>query len=246
MLRQKGSAYMNIAICDDTLEHVNILEKHLEMMNNHNIECNVFFSGEELVSAYENNNADYDVILLDMEMKRLNGIETANNIREMDERVIIVFVTNYTEYMKESFKCLPFRFLVKPVEFDEIKTVFDDICKKLSKQRKVFAFTENKTKVRLYCDDIIYCESQAHWIWIHTKERIYKLCSSMNDLYEKLDKKMLFRVHQSFIINFSYIKTIKEQNIQLYHSNILIPIGRSYKKTVIKEYTNFVERNLYV
>ena len=237
---------MNIAICDDNIEHINIIENSLYEMAYTKIECDAFQSGEELINTYKNNIEKYDVIFLDMEMQQLNGIETANIIREFDENVIIVFVTSHTKYMKESFVCEPFRFIVKPVEKEELKNVFDAICKKLSKQRKIFAFTENKTKIRLVCDDIIYCESHAHWIWIYTKDQTYKICKSLSDIHEKLDKELLFRVHKSFIVNFKYIKTIKENDIELYYCEKLIPIGRLYKKTVMEDYTDFIERNLYV
>ena len=223
---------VNIAICDDNIEHISILEKYLFEISNIKIKCDAYQSGESLVNAYKNNIERYDVVFLDMEMKELNGIETANLIREFDEHIIIVFVTSHSEYMKESFQCQPFRFIEKPLDYDELK--------------KVFSFTENKTKVRLFCDDILYCESQAHWVWINTKDKSYKICKTLSDLYEQLDKEMMFQVHKSFIVNFNYIFTIKESNIQLYHCDKLIPISRSYKKAFLEEYTNFTERNLYV
>lgn len=237
---------LNIAICDDNTEHINILEKYLFEISNIKIECDVYQSGESLVNAYKNNIERYDVVFLDMEMEELNGIETANLIREFDEHIIIIFVTSYTEYMRDSFKCAPFRFLVKPIDAAELETVFYDMCKKLSKQRKVFAFSENKTKVRLYCDDIIYCESQDHWIWIHTKDDEYKICRPLSELLEQLDSGLFCRVHKSFIVNFLYIKSIKENDAILYHCDKLIPISRSYKKDVLKEYTNFLERDFRV
>ncbi len=116
-------------------------------------------------------------------MGKLNGIETANIIREFDEHVIIVFVTSYPDYMKESFQCQPFRFIGKPLDYEELKKVFSDICQKLSRKRKVFTFTENKAKVRLYCDDILYFESQGHWVWIYTKDNTYKICKPLSDIY---------------------------------------------------------------
>lgn len=237
---------VNIAICDDNTKHISILENYLFEISNIKIECDAYQSGESFVNAYKNNIERYDVIFLDMEMKELNGIETANLIREFDEHIIIVFVTSHSEYMKESFQCQPFRFIEKPLDYDELKKVFFDIKDKLSKKRKVFSFTENKTKVRLFCDDILYCESQAHWVWINTKDKSYKICKTLSDLYEQLDKEMMFQVHKSFIVNFNYIFTIKESNIQLYHCDKLIPISRSYKKAFLEEYTNFTERNLYV
>lgn len=237
---------MRIAICDDNMEHANVMEDHIYQFRKTFVECDVYRNGEEFISAFCDRGEQYDVIFLDMEMEQLNGIETANYIREVDEHVIIVFVTSHTEYMRESFKCAPFRFLVKPVNCKEFEAVFYDISKKLSKQRKVFAFADNKAKIRLYCDDIIYCESQDHWIWIYTKEKRYRLCKPLTELYSQLDKEMFCRVHKSFIINFLYIKSIKDNSIELYHCKNPVTISRSYRKTVLEEYTNFLERDFRV
>ena len=237
---------MRIAICDDNINHINIIENYIHDLRKTSIECDAYQSGEELIRSFRDGEEQYDVIFLDMEMEQLNGIETANYIREIDEHVIIVFVTSHTEYMRDSFKCAPFRFLVKPVDVEEFKTVFYDISKKLSKQRKVFAFTENKAKIRLYCDDIIYCVSQDHWIWIHTKDKVYKICKSLTELHGQLDKEMFCRVHKSYIINFLYIKSIKDNDAELYHCDKTIAISRSYKKEVLEEYTNFLERDFRV
>lgn len=237
---------MKIAICDDDINCVNLIEDYIRECRKTVAECDAYQSGEELLRTYRNNGERYDVIFLDMEMEQLNGIETANHIREVDEYVIIVFITSHTEYMRESFQCSPFRFLVKPINETEFMTVFKDIEKKLSKQRKVFAFTENKARIRLFCEDIIYCESRDHWILIHTKDTTHKICKSLSDLYERLDKEMFYRVHKSYLINFHYIKSIKENNIYLYHCEKIIPISRTYKKAVLMEYTNFIERDFYI
>lgn len=237
---------INIAICDDNIEHINILEKSLFEISSVKIECDIYQSGESLIDAYKNNIERYDVVFLDMEMKELNGIETANLIREFDEHIIIIFVTSHTEYMRESFKCSPFRFLLKPIDVDELKTVVYDMCKKLSEKRNVYAFTENKTKVRLFHDDIIYLESQDHWIWIHIKEKTYKVCKSLSEIHTQLGNMMFCRVHKSFVINFHYIKTIKENDVQLYYCDKFIPISRMYKKEVLNEYTNFLEREFRI
>lgn len=147
---------LNIAICDDNTEHINILEKYLFEISNIKIECDVYQSGESLIDAYKNNVERYDVVLLDMEMEELNGIETANLIREFDEHIIIIFVTSHSEYMKESFQCQPFRFIEKPLDYDELKKIFYDIKDKLSKlkincQKREKFFRLQKIKQRSDC-----------------------------------------------------------------------------------------------
>lgn len=235
-----------IAICDDDIEVCNTIEEFVYKIKPNNIECDVYQEGQKLAYAYVENKERYDIIFLDIEMKELDGIKTASLIRELDEHVIIVFITNHTKYMKDSFKCLPFRFMEKPIQFDDFSEVFGDAYKKLSKKRKTLLFTENKTKVRLYCDDIIYCESQAHWIKIHTKDHIYKICRSMSAFLEMLDSDFFLRIHNSYIINFKYVKTIDGNGVKLYHCDEIIPISRQYKKDFINEFTTFTEKELYV
>ena len=237
---------IRIAICDDDTEYIEIVEKYLDRLEHRKIEVDVFYSGESLVFAYKNGGDRYDVIFLDMEMAQLNGIDTANIIRDLDEHVVIVFVTSYTEYMRESFQCSPFRFLVKPLGEEEFLKVWTAILERFSKKRKVLTFMENKAMYRLLCEDIIYCESFDHLVYIHTLEEVYKLRCSLSNLYSKLDNSLLFRVHSSFIVNFHFVKIIRNSFIELYDCDKRIPIGRTYKKTVLSEYTDYIERTLYI
>ena len=237
---------MNIAICDDDLQHVNSLKESLSEMSGKKIKFEVYENGEDLSAEYKCGEKKHDVIFLDMEMREMSGIETAIKIRENDEYVIIIFVTSHTEYMQESFKCSPFRFLVKPLDTAELKAVFDDVCEKLSKKKIYISFSENKSIFRICCEDIIYCESQNHFVFLHTKDKTYKICKSLTDLHKQLDNELLYRVHSSFIVNFHYVKSIKNNTIELYHCDKNIPISRTYKKNVFSDYTQFVERDFNV
>ncbi len=239
---------VKIALCDDDSEHMSTVEKYLELCGEAPVVCDVYLSGEKLVAAYKNNvDERYDVVFLDMEMDGMNGIETANEIRRNDERVIIVFVTSHTEYMKESFQCQPFRFMEKPIDYDELKKFFHDACKRLLQERRTFAFTENKMFVRLYCDDIVYFESQDHWVWVHTKKGdTYKICESLSKVFQKVDNGMFCRVHNSFVINFRFMHKIDGNSIELHDCDKIIPISRTYKKDLMKDYTIFLERDFGV
>ena len=137
---------VKIAISDDEKIYINQIEQIFDKVTDSEIDYDVFMNGEEIVSRYERYEADYDAIFLDMEMGELDGIRTANRIREIDKYVIIVFVTSHTKYMKECFQCEPFRFLVKPIDTDEINKAIKDIFAKLSQERKTFIFLKTETK----------------------------------------------------------------------------------------------------
>ena len=102
---------MRFAICDDEQQHINILTDYFATHKDYHIETEAFESGEALLEAYQIQGSRFDALFIDMEMGGMNGIETANAIRAIDERVIIVFVTSHEEYAIDCFQCSPLRFL---------------------------------------------------------------------------------------------------------------------------------------
>lgn len=237
---------MNIAICDDCKAYIKSVENFIVELDMRDLEYNVFEDGKELVKMYENNEANYDAILLDVEMKNLNGIETAKLIRKIDQHVIIVFITTHPKYMLNCFECEPFRYLLKPINFDTFRNLVYEINKKLKLQRKTVVFSEKRNRIRLFCDNIIYFECDSHWIWIYTQEKAYRICKTMSKLCENIDSEIFFRVHKSFVINMNYVKEIRQNDLLLYDSDKIIPISRTYKKRMLTAFLNFKERKYFV
>lgn len=232
---------MRIALCDDNLEYIKTIENYLKRLNKVEIEYDVYTSGEDLVNTYKSGTVNYDAVFLDMEMDGINGIEAGMFLREIDEYVIIIFVTNHSKYMIDSFKCEPFRFIVKPIKFEDIENVCNEIFKKISKRRKKFLLLENKSTIKVYYEDIVFFESQNHHILVYTKDGVYKTRKSMNGIYKDIPPLMFIRTHNSFIVNFNYIKLIKNNEVVLHNYNKNIPISRTYKKTMKEEWTAIIE-----
>lgn len=234
---------MKVAICDDNKEFVLILEKYLEDMDVTDIDCEVFYDGEALVDTYKRGSADYDVVFLDMEMDRLNGIDAANMIRKMDENVLIVFVTSHRKYVYKSFECSPFRFIVKPVSFEEFKDVFEKICIKLNDKPQYIVFYEKKEKIRLSCSDIIYFSCKTHDIIIHKKDgHTHKMRKSIGKLMEDLDDSKFVQVHRSYIINLEHVYKVGNNYVTMHHTDKLIPISDTYKDELNFKFLNCKER----
>ncbi len=236
---------MKIALCDDNVDFVNQFKEYVSILSRNDLDYDTFFNGEELISLYKYRKADYDAIFLDMELETLDGIEIANHIRKYDKYVIIVFVTNYTKYMQRSFECSPFRFLLKPISQDDVNKVMNEIAEKLSEEKKTFVFSENRNKLRIFSDEIIFFESQSHWLHIHTSERVYKISKTMSSLCDQIDLNEFCRIHNSYTINLNFVKEIKNMELVL-HGNIKIPIGRAYKKNFIDSFVGFKERKYVI
>lgn len=136
---------------------------------------------------------------------------------------------------------MPFRFMIKPVQQGELEEILKAARKKLARSKTTVGFKVNKTMVRLYTDDIIFCESTSHYITIHTKTEAYRVRMTMEQLDEMLPYPAFCRVHRSFMVHFKYVKSIREQALLLYEGNQLIPIGRNYKNNVMVSFTNYME-----
>lgn len=222
---------MRFAICDDEPEHIEILKAYFNARPELSIESEPYFSGTSLVEDYRKNSVRYDALFIDMEMPGLNGIDTANAIREMDKRAIIVFVTSHTKYMQESFQCRPLDFLVKPVEKAALDRVIAAIVKTVSEERVSITFTENKRIVSLYCDEIIFCESEGHWINIHTATEIYRTRMTMAALEEKLAPGLFARAAKGYFVNLDQVRTIDGYDLHLRDTDRVLSLSRTYAKS---------------
>ena len=237
---------MRFAICDDERVHINELEEYFAQKEDLQIESEPFESGEALLDAYKQGPQSFDALFVDMEMGGMNGIETANAIRAVDERVIIVFVTSHEEYAIDCFQCSPLRFLKKPLQPEKMNEALRAIEQQLSKKRVVVHLNFGKEQYRLYEDDIIYLESHNHKIDIYTVDETYVVNKNLNEMEDTLSANVFARAHKAFLVNLCYVRKIKGNEIYLRQCEHTIPLGRVYKSAFMKSYAHQRERDLCV
>ena len=237
---------MRFAICDDERVHINELEEYFAQKEDLQIESEPFESGEALLDAYKQGQQSFDALFVDMEMGGMNGIETANAIRTIDERVIIVFVTSHEEYAIDCFQCSPLRFLKKPLQPEKMNEALQAIEQQLSKKRVVVHLNFGKEQYRLYEDDIIYLESHNHKIDIYTVDETYVVNKNLNEMEDTLSANVFARAHKAFLVNLRYVRKIKGNEIYFRQCEHTIPLGRVYKSAFMKSYAHQRERDLCV
>lgn len=128
---------LNLAICDDDTNDIAIMKKNIlqyTIESDNNIVVSSYFSASDLLSDYKNHL--YQIVLLDIEMPDINGMELARQLRDMDDDLLIVFTTSYPEYMHESFEVQPFQFITKPVDYTAIYKLFNNIIKNYIELKK--------------------------------------------------------------------------------------------------------------
>lgn len=216
---------INIAICDDEVEItskieyliLNICQKHMI-----DTDISVFFDGSTLVEAIYKG-IEFDLVYLDIEMKYENGLEAAHKIRKINEDVLIFYISSHENYLKELFDVQPFCFLNKPIDNNKFQHYFLRAREHVENLESYFEFRYNKVYYKIKVGDIIYFESKCRLILIHTKMGTEKFYGKLNKIEEIFSKtKITFlRTHQSFLVNYKFIKKITFYTVELYNGTVL-------------------------
>lgn len=213
---------IRIAICDDEDGFLFLEDKLIrQYMENHAYQYHVdtFSSGFDFLELDSEIN-HYDIIFLDINMDRLDGIETAKRIREYGSEAYIVFVTAFVTYALEGYKVDAIRYLLKERDSLEpsIEECLDNIILKMDyrENRETFEFVEgNKT---LSLDDIIYIESNLHKLTFYlAKDNIerYTMYEKLDVLDQRLQSYDFCRIHKSYLVNLKYVQEMERYNVKL-------------------------------
>lgn len=231
---------LRIAICDDELKTAHELEHLIQAMPFQNLETEIFLSGNELLNHFLISDS-YNIVLLDIEMPSINGIETAIKLREIDSNVILIYITAYKEYVYEIFKTLPFRFLEKPASYDNLFEVIQDALFHIEETKCYFFYKKGNTAFQIQAKDILYFEAANRKIQIHTKDGIDTYYGKFKKLMEQLNTERFLQIHTSYIVDMDYIVSFNEKTIALSNGTIL-PVSLKYRDSARMGHLNFLER----
>lgn len=229
---------MKIAICDDEIYFAGklgeILMQYLEE-GHIDFEIELFSSGREFVELGVEM-LQYQIIFLDINMKQMDGIETAKNVRAYTEESFVIFVTAYIDYSLEGYQVGASRYILKNnLNFrEQIYECMDAITKKMKcfLTRKIFRFQEGEKKIRI--ENILYIESKLHKLEFNILEHglaTYTMYGTLNELENELEEYPFLRIHQSFLVNLKYIKCVTGYKVVLSNGQELT-VPRARYKTV--------------
>lgn len=234
---------MYIAICDDQYDDVIQIENALLAQG---YEVEVYETGESLLVAYEQQGLRFDALFLDLKLQTMEGFDLANAIYAIDDSVLVVFVTAYSQYVFECFKCNPVWFLRKPINSNELNDALAHLAHRFKRQQRVFSFKDSRHSVRLRYDEILYFEAKDHRIHIHTTaDTTYTIRQPIKDLAEKLDTSFC-RISKRCLINLSHLTAISHTEVTLTHCATPLPLGRAYRDHLNQAFLHFKEEEYSV
>ena len=234
---------MKIAVCDDESK---ILEEIAAFIEKEFPGSKVltFSDGQSFLSALKSApEKEPEVLLIDIDMPGMSGMEVAAALAEEKSRTLIVFVTAHDELVYDSFKYHPFAFVRKKYLEDELRAVLKDCQKEIDGRSRRFVFQNGGQTINLAQSEILYFEGQANYLAIHTTTAggEFRMRSTMAAIEEELKNKGFLRIHKGFLVNLEHVKILKTENLELDNGELL-PIGKSYSDEAKKSILRYMRR----
>lgn len=215
-----------IAICDDEPEQAEALKSIVsewEEKNQNSCRTELFPSAEAFRFACGDDSV-YDILLLDVEMKGMSGIDLARRLRAEGSRAEIVFITSHFEFVGEGYEVDALHYLMKPVAKEKLFAVLSRAAERLAVEPPSVIFSCEDGTAKLYESDILYVEAFQHYIVIHTRKKEYRIKENISSFEQKLGGDF-FRTHRSYLVNLKTIIRITRTSVTL-DTGAEVPVAR--------------------
>ena len=229
---------IRIAIVDD--EKV-IREQIKKLVEKKQIDCEIdtYGAGEDLLKA----DRGYDIIFLDIQMDGMNGIDTARALRQKADNTVLIFITGVKEYVFDAFDVAAFHYLIKPIEENKFWEVCDRAVLEVTKKTQnssgqIFIKTRSQS-ITLEQSDVLYIESRAKKVEIHTKTNIVEAYAAISELEKQLVGSF-YRCHRGYLVNMAFIAGYENDSITLNNGETIILSKDKYSEFV-KVYMRYLK-----
>ena len=202
---------LEIAIVEDEENYRNVLCEYLkkyEQETGQEIHMSVFTDGDEIV---ENYTAKYDIILMDIEMQFMNGMDAARKIREVDKAVIIIFITNMAQYAIQGYEVDALDYILKPISYFAFSQRIQRAVGRMKKREERYINIVSKNGVnKVAVSEISWIESEGHRLIYHAKNQVYEsTLNSMKEIENELKDCSFFRCNKGYLVNLAHVKAIR-------------------------------------
>lgn len=218
---------IRIAIVEDEAESVQQLQQFLlryQQERGCEIKTRIFTDGEEIVRSYR---PEYDMILMDVQLKVMDGMTAAELIRRQDPEVIIIFITNMAQYAIRGYAVDALDYVLKPVAYFAFSQRLDRAVDRLSRRRTHYlAIPVKGGTQKLDIGQIRYLESRGHTLIFHMKREEIVSNGTMKEMEDLLGKYGFCRCNKGYLLNLEYVDGIQDGCALVGTERLLISRGR--------------------
>ena len=230
---------IRIAIVEDEPEYARQLEQFLQRYaaeNSQPIQTVHFSDGDEIALNYK---PAYDIILLDVQMKFMDGMTAAEEIRKLDPEVVIIFITNMAQYAIRGYAVDALDYVLKPVSYFAFSQRLERAIGRMKKRaRRYMTIAIRGGAQKLDIAQILYVESQGHNLVFATGTGRHLTTGTIREVEEKLGSYGFFRCNKGCLVNLEHVDSVQDGCAMV--GGQALPISRGRKNEFLAALTDFV------
>ena len=230
---------LKIAVVEDDVNYARQLVEYLrryEKERGAELEVTQFPDGDKLIEGYR---PAFDMILMDIEMPLLDGMETARLVRLKDPEVVIIFITNMAQYAIQGYAVDALDYVLKPISYFAFSQRLDRAIRRMKKREERYLAIPTREGVqKLGVSRIYYVESQGHTLLYHTDQGTVFSSGTMRELEKELEPLHFFRGNKGYLINLEHVSGVREGCALVAGEELLL--SRARKNDFLEALTNYV------
>ncbi len=238
---------VRIAICDDDVALCGQMEESIInaiYIHGGDIDVDVFYNGESLVEHMKKEN-NYEIIFLDIELDKMNGVSVGHKIREVldDNNVQIIYISASDSYAMQLFAVRPMNFLIKPIPNEELYHILEQAFELIEKKNILYEYKVNRQSNYIAVNNILYFEVNNRKIIIHAKDDEIIYYGRISEVTKKLKKQKFIRINRSELVNYDAIEIYKPDEVKLCGGKVLT-ITRTRQKAVKEQIMSYAKEEM--
>lgn len=199
-------------------------------------ELTAFSDGDEIVSDYR---AVYDIILLDIQMRRMDGMAAAEAIRKVDKDVILIFITNMAQFAIRGYAVDALDYVLKPVPYFAFSQQLQKAVERLRRRQKTFLTVPVDGGLRrIDVGSLYYLESEGHYVHFYAEDGDLVAPGSLKSYEEKLADKPFVRCNSGYLVNLAQVRAVQQNTVQV--GPYELQISRPKKKAFLEALTDYI------
>ncbi|MDR2570199.1 MAG: LytTR family DNA-binding domain-containing protein [Oscillospiraceae bacterium] len=218
---------INISICDDERDQIKYLTSVVSkwaLLRDASVRISDYTSAESFLFNYEDDKSA-DILLLDIQMGGMDGVELARTIRRENSTVQIVFITGFPDFIAEGYDVSALHYLMKPIREDKLFEVLDRAALGLRRVPRMIVFPKVGGDIKINADDIIYAEVISHTVTLNLAHGTEEFNMRISDM-EKLLGEGFFKCHRSYIVSMKFVRRVTKSAMIL-SGGQEIPLSRN-------------------
>lgn len=230
----------NIAVVDNDLSSFSNIKDYIEKISKENeLGFNIthYPNGMEFLLAYR---PVFDIVILEVEIPRVNGLQIAKSVKEIDPDALIIFMATLSKYAINSYECGAFDYILKSVTYDTFKERFIRAINAIVKQRKKEIIIPIRNGfLRTDILSIDYIESMGHKIVIHLNGEKYTAYGKISNVLNSLPKNTFFQTNRSYLVNLRSVRGLDENYVLVGMDRI--PLSKGRRGDFIEAFNGFIK-----